>query len=100
MQLRKTADALEEDLKRTEYSGRTITLIYKLETYEGFTRSKTPGGYLATADQLYRYVTLAIAMIAGNSTDDAIIQGSEEITRQSRSGSSDRLRSTAEGSRL
>lgn len=54
--LREIADSLGKDLSRLKYSGRTLTLKLKLETYEVLSRSKTVDGIVFhTADQLYKY---------------------------------------------
>lgn len=39
------------------FSGRTLSLKFKLDTYQSNTRDITPGGgyYFATADQLFKY---------------------------------------------
>lgn len=53
--LRRTAESLEEDLKRTEFKGRTLCLKVKLHTYEVFTRQVQPPKAVFTADELYNY---------------------------------------------
>lgn len=55
--LREIADSLAEDLTRLQYSGRTLTLKLKLETYEVSTRAKTldNGLLFHTAEQLYTH---------------------------------------------
>jgi len=54
--LREVADSLGEDLERTNFSGRTITLKIKMDTYEVFTRAHTSGHniYISSADDLYK----------------------------------------------
>lgn len=60
--LREIADSLAGDLDRLQYSGRTLTLKLKLETYEVSTRAKTLGNGLLfhTAEQLYTHGKLLL----------------------------------------
>ena len=55
--LREIADSLAGDLARLDYSGKTLTLKLKLETYEVSTRAKTldNGLLFHTAEQLYTH---------------------------------------------
>ncbi|CAD6581192.1 MAG: hypothetical protein CYPHOPRED_001511 [Cyphobasidiales sp. Tagirdzhanova-0007] len=53
--LREIADSLGGDLARLKYSGRTLTLKLKLETYEVLSRAKTIDGAFSNAEQLYRF---------------------------------------------
>lgn len=55
-QLREIADSLAEDLARTQFSARTITLTYKPDTFERLSRAHTAGNaiYVSTADELYK----------------------------------------------
>lgn len=55
--LKEIAASLAEDMARLQYSGRTLTLKLKLETYEVLSRSITPGDGVMfhTYDQLYKY---------------------------------------------
>ena len=53
--LRRTAEELEGDLKRTGFKGRTLVLKIKLHTYEVFTRQVAPPKAVYTADDLYKY---------------------------------------------
>lgn len=57
MKLREIADSLAEDLARAQYSGRTLTLKLKLETYEVLSRARSfdPGLEISSADDLYKY---------------------------------------------
>ncbi|KAM0747038.1 DNA/RNA polymerase [Meredithblackwellia eburnea MCA 4105] len=54
--LRTIADILADDMKTGQWSGRTLTLTFKLDTYERFTRARTLGKdiYFADADTMYR----------------------------------------------
>ncbi|KAL8276381.1 hypothetical protein RQP46_011226 [Phenoliferia psychrophenolica] len=56
VKLREIADHVEKDLKSLQYSGRTVTLIFKLASFEKFTRATTIGKetYIPDADTLYR----------------------------------------------
>lgn len=53
--LRRTAEELEKDLKRTEFKGRTLVLKIKLHTYEVFSRQVQPPKAVHTADDLYHF---------------------------------------------
>ncbi|KAF2132045.1 DNA polymerase kappa [Dothidotthia symphoricarpi CBS 119687] len=53
--LRYVADELENDLKRTEFKGRTLCIKVKLHTYELHTRQTTPPFAVHRADDLYKY---------------------------------------------
>lgn len=55
--LKEIAESLAQDLARLQYSGRTLTLKLKLETYEVLSRSNTPGdGFMFYSyDSLYKY---------------------------------------------
>lgn len=50
--LREIADSLEEDLKRTGFSGRTVVVKYKLHTYENFTRQCGAPRYINSAEDI------------------------------------------------
>lgn len=55
--LKEIATSLSEDTARLQYSGRTLTLKLKLETYEVLSRSHTPGNgiFFHTFESLYKY---------------------------------------------
>ncbi|QDS68589.1 hypothetical protein FKW77_000709 [Venturia effusa] len=53
--LRHIADELEDDLKRTEFKGRTLVLKVKLHTYEVLTRQTVTPFAVHKADDLYRF---------------------------------------------
>jgi len=59
--LRKTAEELEQDLKKAEVKGRTLVLKVKLHTFEVFTRQVVTPKLVAKADDLYRF---ALPMLA------------------------------------
>ncbi|KAI9455457.1 DNA/RNA polymerase [Lactarius psammicola] len=44
---------LEDDMERGGWTGRTVTLKYKLDTYEVFTRAKTFNRWIKTKSELY-----------------------------------------------
>lgn len=41
--LKEVAINLEGDLRRTGFKGRTVSLVFKLDTFESFTRAKSLG---------------------------------------------------------
>jgi DNA polymerase kappa len=47
------AAELEDDMERGEWAGRTVTLKYKLDTYEVFTRAKSLNRWIKTKAELY-----------------------------------------------
>jgi len=47
------AAELEDDMERGEWAGRTVTLKYKLDTYEVFTRAKSFNRWIKTKAELY-----------------------------------------------
>ncbi|KAH9979034.1 hypothetical protein BGW80DRAFT_1442884 [Lactifluus volemus] len=47
------AAELEDDMERGGWSGRTVTLKYKLDTYEVFTRAKSFNRWIRTKSDLY-----------------------------------------------
>ncbi|KAH8977778.1 hypothetical protein EDB86DRAFT_3054602 [Lactarius hatsudake] len=47
------AAELEDDMERGGWTGRTVTLKYKLDTYEVFTRAKTFNRWIKTKSELY-----------------------------------------------
>lgn len=47
------AAELEDDMERGGWTGRTVTLKYKLDTYEVFTRAKTLNRWIKTKSELY-----------------------------------------------
>ncbi|KXL41661.1 hypothetical protein M433DRAFT_131517 [Acidomyces richmondensis BFW] len=53
--LRRTAEELEKDLKRTGFKGRTLVLKIKLHTYEVFSRQVQPPKAVVTADDIYHF---------------------------------------------
>ncbi|KAI7280092.1 hypothetical protein D0864_03228 [Hortaea werneckii] len=53
--LKRTAEELEKDLRRTEFKGRTLVLKIKLHTYEVFSRQVQPPRAVYTAEDLYHY---------------------------------------------
>ncbi|CAG8608678.1 13131_t:CDS:10 [Ambispora gerdemannii] len=53
--LRELADLLENDLAKENLEGRTISLKFKLKSFELFTRAKTLPKYIHSADDLYKY---------------------------------------------
>ncbi|KAI6963089.1 hypothetical protein KC318_g12304, partial [Hortaea werneckii] len=53
--LKRTAEELEKDLRRTEFKGRTLVLKIKLHTYEVFSRQVQPPKAVYTAEDLYHY---------------------------------------------
>jgi DNA polymerase kappa len=53
--LRKTAQELEEDMKKAECKGRTLCLKVKLHTFEVLTRQVVPPKAVCLADDLYNY---------------------------------------------
>ncbi|WVQ74022.1 hypothetical protein IAR50_003603 [Cryptococcus sp. DSM 104548] len=46
------ADELEKDLERLQYAGKTVTVKFKLHTYENRTRAKSVTKYLTTANEI------------------------------------------------
>ena len=79
--LKEIATSLAEDLARLQYSGRTVTLKLKLETYEVLSRSHSPGNgvFIRTYDQLYKYgkqmLDNEMAVRAQNYNDGKPIKG-------------------------
>ncbi|RMX95063.1 hypothetical protein D0868_11947 [Hortaea werneckii] len=53
--LKRTAEELEKDLRRTEFKGRTLVLKIKLHTYEVFSRQVQPPKAVYTAEDLFHY---------------------------------------------
>lgn len=51
--LQEIAAELEKDMSRNGWTGRTVTLKYKLDTYQVFTRAKTFDRYVFTKEELY-----------------------------------------------
>ncbi|KAG8863292.1 hypothetical protein FRB96_008783 [Tulasnella sp. 330] len=51
--LEKVAESLAADLERTGFSGKTITLKYKLDTYQLFTRAKSCSRYITAKEDLF-----------------------------------------------
>ena len=47
------AAELEDDMERGGWTGRTVTLKYKLDTYEVFTRAKSFNRWIKTKAELY-----------------------------------------------
>jgi DNA polymerase kappa len=47
------AAELEDEMERGGWTGRTVTLKYKLDTYEVFTRAKTFSRWIKTKTELY-----------------------------------------------
>ena len=47
------AGELEDDMERGGWIGRTVTLKYKLDTYEVFTRAKSFNRWIKTKAELY-----------------------------------------------
>ena len=47
------AAELEDDMERGGWTGRTVTLKYKLDTYEVYTRSKSLNRWIKTKAELY-----------------------------------------------
>ena len=47
------AAELEDDMERGGWAGRTVTLKYKLNTYEVFTRAKSLNRWIKTKAELY-----------------------------------------------
>ena len=47
------AAELEDDMERGGWAGRTVTLKYKLHTYEVFTRAKSFNHWIKTKSELY-----------------------------------------------
>ncbi|WVQ80235.1 hypothetical protein IAT38_002340 [Cryptococcus sp. DSM 104549] len=45
------AEELEKDLERLEYAGKTVTVKYKLHTYENKTRARSVPKYISTAKE-------------------------------------------------
>ena len=54
-QLRRTAEALESDMKKAECKGRTLCLKVKLHTFEVLTRQVVPPKAVCLADDLYNF---------------------------------------------
>ncbi|TYJ58644.1 hypothetical protein B9479_000480 [Cryptococcus floricola] len=46
------ADELEKDLERLQYAGKTVTVKFKLHTYENKTRAKSVTKFLTTAEEI------------------------------------------------
>ncbi|KIK09973.1 hypothetical protein K443DRAFT_82259 [Laccaria amethystina LaAM-08-1] len=57
--LQEIAAELEKDMSRNGWTGRTVTLKYKLDTYQVFTRAKTFDRYVFTKEELYLVSPLA-----------------------------------------
>ncbi|RDL31088.1 ImpB family protein [Venustampulla echinocandica] len=53
--LRATAEALEKDMVRTQFKGRTLCLKVKLHTFEVLTRQVIPPKSVYMAEDLYKY---------------------------------------------
>ncbi|KAF8495871.1 IMS-domain-containing protein [Gautieria morchelliformis] len=51
--LESCAADLEEDMERTGWAGRTITLKYKLDTFQVFTRAKSSTRYINRKEELF-----------------------------------------------
>ncbi|KAK2464297.1 hypothetical protein APHAL10511_003754 [Amanita phalloides] len=51
--LEEIAEELEEDMETNGWTGRTVTLKYKLDTYQVFTRAKSTGKWVKKKDELY-----------------------------------------------
>ncbi|WVW84095.1 hypothetical protein I302_106124 [Kwoniella bestiolae CBS 10118] len=51
-ELTSIAEELEKDLERLQYSGKTVTVKYKLHTYENKTRAKSVGKYISTSKDI------------------------------------------------
>nr|XP_018262802.1 DNA polymerase kappa subunit [Kwoniella dejecticola CBS 10117]OBR84960.1 DNA polymerase kappa subunit [Kwoniella dejecticola CBS 10117] len=46
------AEELEKDLERLQYAGKTVTVKYKLHTFENKTRAKSVGKYISTSKEI------------------------------------------------
>jgi DNA polymerase kappa len=53
--LRRTAEDLEKNMMKAQFTGRTLVLKIKLHTYEVFTRQVIPPRAVYLADDLYKY---------------------------------------------
>ncbi|TFK26499.1 DNA/RNA polymerase [Coprinopsis marcescibilis] len=51
--LNEVAEELETDMNREGWVGKTVTLKFKLDTYQTFTRAKSFGRWVTTKDELY-----------------------------------------------
>ncbi|WWD17130.1 hypothetical protein CI109_101567 [Kwoniella shandongensis] len=51
-ELAEIAEELEKDLERLQYSGKTVTVKYKLHTFENKTRAKSVGKYISTSKDI------------------------------------------------
>jgi len=51
--LEEVAEELESDMEKSGWTGRTVTLKYKLSTYEVFTRAKSFDRWITTREDLF-----------------------------------------------
>ncbi|WWC94614.1 hypothetical protein V866_001461 [Kwoniella sp. B9012] len=51
-ELTSIAEELEKDLERLQYAGKTVTVKYKLHTYENKTRAKSVGKFISTSKDI------------------------------------------------
>ncbi|KAK8864554.1 hypothetical protein IAR55_001804 [Kwoniella newhampshirensis] len=51
-ELEEIAEELQKDLERLQYSGKTVTVKYKLHTFENKTRARSVGKYISTSQDI------------------------------------------------
>jgi DNA polymerase kappa len=64
--LKQTAEELERDLKKTNFTGRVLVLKVKLHTYEVLTRQRNIGRQVCKKDELYSF---ALPLLQGLETE-------------------------------
>jgi len=64
--LKSTAEELEKDLKKTQFSGRILVLKVKLYTYQVYTRQRNLGRPISTKEDLYN---LSLPLLQGLETE-------------------------------
>ncbi|TIB81971.1 DNA/RNA polymerase [Wallemia mellicola] len=89
---------LEGDLKRTQFEGRTVTLKYKKDTFENFTRSTSVDKFLSQSEEIWpvakglleRELPLTLRLMGVRLTNLRHIGGTaNDITKQTTSTSYD-----------
>ncbi|EJT52727.1 hypothetical protein A1Q1_02062 [Trichosporon asahii var. asahii CBS 2479] len=62
-ELANIAEELEDDLKRLQYSGKTVTVKYKLHTYESKSRAQSVKKYINTKDDILPELPVRIRLL-------------------------------------
>ncbi|CAO1629866.1 unnamed protein product [Parajaminaea phylloscopi] len=52
--LRESADRVAEDLERLDFVGKKVTLTFKLDNFQRFTRDQTQHGHVSKAEEIFR----------------------------------------------